>query len=336
MNPFLDWGVPVLLSFQGLGDWLQPIMNAFTMLGDELGYLIIMPVFLWCVDIGLGLRFGIIVLTSSAVNSIFKWTFGLPRPYWVETRVQGLINATSFGFPSGHAQSATVAWGRIAAWVKARWAYIFFGMLILLISISRWYLGVHYPTDTLGGWIIGLLLLGAFLKFEQPVISYLGKQNTLRQAALIFAASLMILTIGFSILAITQSQVIPEAWESAAMANSTESDEAFVPRDPSSIVTAAGALFGVGIGAVFLFQWNQFSPAGPWVQRLSRYLLGLVGMVALYSGLSILFPTGTDLVPLVFRYLRYALVGFWGSYLAPRMFVAVGLAARPNTPQPAG
>lgn len=334
MNPFLDWGIPLLVGFQGLGDWLQPIMNAFTMLGDELGYLMVMPVFLWCVDVGLGLRFGSIVLTSSALNSMFKWAFSLPRPYWVDARVRGMINATSFGFPSGHAQSATVAWGRVAAWINERWAYLYFGTLIFLISISRWYLGVHYPTDTLGGWLIGLALIWAFLKFEKPVINYLAKQNTLRQSALIFAASLLIITIGFSILAVTQNHPIPDAWKNAAMANSTQPAEAFNPRVPSSIVTAAGSLFGLGIGAVLLFRWNQFSTDGSFLQRLGRYLLGLVGMVALYVGLSAAFPSGTKLLPLVLRYLRYALVGFWGTYLAPRLFVAVGLAGPPKTSQP--
>jgi membrane-associated phospholipid phosphatase len=335
MNSFLDWGIPILLAFQGLGDWLQPVMNAFTMLGDELGYLMIMPVILWCVDIGLGLRFGVIVLTSSAVNSVFKWAFGLPRPYWVETRVEGMINATSFGFPSGHAQSAMVAWGRIAAWVRERWAYVFFGTLIFLISISRWYLGVHYPSDTLGGWLIGLLLVWVFLKLEQPVVRYFSQQSLLRQVVLIFLASLVVLAAGFGVLAVTQNKVIPSAWETAAMSNLDETGEAFDPRNPSSVVTAAGSLFGMGVGAVLLFRWNQFSPAGPWAQRVGRYLLGLVGMVVLYTGLSILFPSGTDLVPLVLRYLRYALVGFWGSYLAPRVFVAVGLAGRSSPPKPA-
>jgi membrane-associated phospholipid phosphatase len=335
MNPFLDWGLPILIAFQGLGDWLQPIMNLFTLLGDELGYLVVMPVFLWCVDIGLGLRFGVIVLTSSAVNAWIKWAFGLPRPYWVDTRVQGMVNATGFGFPSGHAQSATVAWGRLAAWIRERWAYILFGALIVLISISRWYLGVHYPTDTLGGWLVGMLLLWAFLKIEEPIAHYLAQQTLGRQVTLIFLVSLLIIAIGFGVLAITQNKIVPAAWESAAMSNVDETGDGFNPRDPSSIVTAAGALFGLGVGALFLSRWNQFSPAGPWVQRLGRYLIGLAGMVAIYAGLSALFPSGTDLLPLILRYVRYALVGFWGSYLAPRLFVAVGLASRSNIPQSA-
>jgi membrane-associated phospholipid phosphatase len=326
MNTFLDWGIPILTAFQGLADWLQPIMNAFTILGDELGYLVIMPFILWSVDYGLGLRFGTIVLSSSALNSMLKWTFSLPRPYWVDARVEGFLNATSFGFPSGHAQSAVVAWGRIIVWVKKRWAYLALGALILLISISRWYLGVHYPSDTLGGWIFGLCLLWAFVKLEEPVIRFLKRQSVWRQIVWVFLASVVLLGLGFGVLAATQNKALPDSWETAAMANVLDSDEAFEPRDPASIVTAAGAIFGTGAGALLLYQWNQFSTAGPWLQRIGRYFVGLIGMVAIYAGLKAVFPSGTDPIALLLRYIRYALVGIWGSYLAPRLFVAIGLA----------
>jgi membrane-associated phospholipid phosphatase len=331
MNSFLDWGIPIMIGFQSLGDWLAPIMSAFTFLGDELGYLIVMPFFLWSVDIGLGLRFGAIVLTSSAVNTMLKWIFSLPRPYWVDSRVQGLTNATSFGFPSGHAQSATAAWGRLILWVRQRWATILFGALILLISVSRWYLGVHFPTDTLGGWIVGLLLIWVFVKSEGPVTKYLSEQTVVRQILLIFLASIAMIALGFGLLAVSQRSSLPESWGVAAMSNVAEADQAFEPYNPSSIVTAAGSLFGLGVGAVYLYRWNQFSTAGPWFQRLVRYVVGLVGMVALYAGLSALFPSGTDPIALILRYVRYAILGTWGSYLAPRLFVALGIANRTTT-----
>lgn len=335
MNSFLDWGIPILIAFQGLGDWLQPIMNVFTLMGDELGYLAIMPFILWSIDFGLGLRFGVIVLTSSALNTMLKWIFNLPRPYWVDSRVKGFLNATSFGFPSGHAQTSVAAWGRLMVWIKQRWAYLALGALILLISISRWYLGVHYPTDTLGGWIFAICLIWVFVKLEEPVIRFLQQQSLWRQIVWVFAASVVLLGLGFGILAVTHGKALPESWEAAAMSNAAEAGDVFDPREPTSIVTAAGSLFGLGIGALLLYQGKEYSTSGSWLQRIGRYFVGLVGMVAIYAGLKAVFPSGTDPVGLLLRYIRYALVGIWGSYLAPRLFVAIGLAGRSPTPQSA-
>lgn len=332
MNTFLDWGIPILTAFQGFGDWLMPIMSAFTFLGDEMGYLLVMPFFLWSVDFGLGLRFGTIVLTSSAVNTMLKWIFSLPRPYWVDPRVEGLALSTNFGFPSGHAQSAMAAWGRLIHWIRQRWATILFGALILLISVSRWYLGVHYPADTIGGWIVGLALVWLFVKFEGPVSSYLTRQPIPQQVILVFLASVVMVALGFGLLAITQRSSLPESWELAALSNAAEADETFDLYDPSSVVTAAGTLFGFGLGAIYIYRRGHFSTAGSWVQRLARYVVGLIGMVALYVGLSALLPSGTDPLALILRYVRYAILGFWGSYLAPRLFVAIGLAEGSSAP----
>jgi hypothetical protein len=54
--------------------------------------------------------------------------------------------------------------------------------------------------------------------------------------------------------------------------------------------------------------------------------VGVAGTVVLYYGLRAILPSGEDLAGYLARYVRYAAVGVWLSYLAPRLFVRLRLA----------
>ena len=67
-------------------------------------------------------------------------------------------------------------------------------------------------------------------------------------------------------------------------------------------------------------------PHGTLVQRALRYLLGITGLLILYLGLGAIFPRTPDLVSYGLRFLRYALIGLWAIWLAPLVFIRLGLA----------
>jgi membrane-associated phospholipid phosphatase len=314
MNPFLDWGIPIIVWLQNLGDWLTPLMEVITFLGDEQFYLLILPIFVWWVDVGLGLRIGISLLLSTGINDSLKLVFGLPRPYWVDPRVQALSEGTSFGFPSGHSQSALVVWGRLATWLKHRWISIGLGLLIFLISLSRMYLGVHFPTDVLGGWLIGGILLWALVRFDEPVKRWFSSRSLGGQIIAVGLVSIFILAMGEIAFFSTLGRVIEYPMPPEA-----------TPQSPDGFITAAGTLLGMGIGGALLFDWGEFRTNVGWPKRIGRYILGVIGLLALYLGLSAIFPSGETLAAAIFRYVRYALLGFWVMYLAPRIFNLVRL-----------
>src|SRR3990172_5299463 len=62
MNDWLMWGLPVIQFLQSLGDWLVKPMEFFSFLGREEFFLLVLPLLLWCVDVGLGVRAGVILL----------------------------------------------------------------------------------------------------------------------------------------------------------------------------------------------------------------------------------------------------------------------------------
>jgi membrane-associated phospholipid phosphatase len=324
MSPILEWGIPIIKWLQALGDWLVLPMQIFTYLGNKEFYILVAPTILWCFDVALGLRIGLLLLTSGSINNILKMTFGLPRPYWVSKDIQAFDWRPTFGLPSGHAQNALVIWGGLATWLRKRWLTVTCILLILLISVSRLFLGVHFPADTLGGWLFGAIVLVSFVKLEKPIGQRLSTLKPRIQILIAFLVSLAFIGLGLGVNALTAERTIPQAWRETASLAQPEGQ--VDPLALDELITASGALFGLAAGAVLLFRWGGFSAQGPWKQRALRYFVGVIGLLVIYLGLKLIFPDGQGIVEYSLRYVRYAAVGFWAAYLAPRLFVKLQLA----------
>jgi membrane-associated phospholipid phosphatase len=325
MNSWLEWGIPIIEWFQNLGDaWLPP-MEFFSFLGTEYFIMFVMPAFFWCYDASTGFRLGFVLLTSNGINGILKISFGTPRPFWVSSKVKALAAETSFGVPSGHAQNAVVLWGRLATLVQSKAITIVCLFLILMISASRLYLAVHFPTDVLVGWLVGGVLLVLFIFADAPIGRWLKGLSLRNKIIAAFILPLCILIIGLPVISAADARGIPEAWVETANA-ALPGDELIDPTNPEATIAAAGSLLGFSIGYVFLYQWGEFNAKGSWLKRVGRFLLGIVGVVVIYFGLRAIFPDDINTVGLIFRFVRYAILSFWVSYLAPRTFVALKLA----------
>jgi membrane-associated phospholipid phosphatase len=325
MEAWIEWGIPVLEWLQGLGEWLLTPMQLFTFLGTENFILLVMPALLWCIDVSLGIQVGMLLLLSNSLNGILKMAVGWPRPYWITENIRALSTETSYGFPSGHAQNAVVLWGRLAVAVKRWWSHVLFIALILLISISRGYLGVHFPTDILVGGLVGLLLLGLWMRLNEPLSSWLEKQSFSARLLLAIALSLSILALGLGVATLTSGRAVPAEWSERAEVAAPQADP-IDPQNLDGLISGSAAFFGFILGAVYLQRWGGFDARGSIPARLGRYLLGIIGVVALFFGLRALFPSGDTFLPQLLRFVRYALVGSWVSYGAPRLFVGLNLA----------
>jgi membrane-associated phospholipid phosphatase len=313
--------LPISIWFQNSPDWLATIMRGITFLGNTEFYLLVMPLLYWCLDTALGIRIGIILLVSGGLNSILKFGFQSPRPYWVSSEVDALTHEISFGFPSGHSQNGASIWGLFAASINKAWLKAVAVSLIILIGLSRIILGVHFTHDVLGGWLAGLILLGLFIWLEDPISSWFKRNPvSLQILALLIATSIFIVP-ALLLVNPLQPPALPSLWIEQGGAEIS-------PYSYDGLLTTAGSFMGLGLGVILLNQIGKFDARAAVWKLIVRYLIGLAGVLFLYLGLDSLFPEGISAVAYTLRFVRYALIGFWISYGAPQVFIWLKLAER--------
>lgn len=312
--------------FQSLGAWLEFPMRLFTFMGEEQFFMLVMPAIYWCLDAGLGLRLGIILLSSNSLNHYLKVAFHTPRPYWINPGVKAHVLESSFGLPSGHSQNSASLWGRLAAATSQRWLRAGLVILVILIGLSRLYLGVHSIADVLLGWAIGALLVWMSLKLETPVTQWVKRQEAPALLGFSLLVSLGVILVDRLILGVFGAWAIPEEWiKNAILAGATGAPDPF---SSSGIISGAGTLFGFLAGAIWLRGRGGYCAAGRGWKLAARYALGVTGVFVIWFGLDQLFPDGTHLLANSLRYLRYALAGVWISGVAPDLFIRLGWARR--------
>ena len=291
MDPIMAWGLELIQAVQRFrSPALDTLFRAITSLGSEDFYFLILPFLLWCVDVAIAARVAAVFLLSTYINVGLKDLFALPRPSALDPSVR-LYDVEGYGLPSGHAQHSVVMWGAIADALEETWAWIGAAVLAALIGFSRIYLGVHFPTDVLAGWLVGAALLAGYIALRRPIEAWLEKRDFLVQLSMPLALSLALLLI--------------HATENTA--------------------SLAGILLGAGVGFVLLRRWGEYRGDGPAWKRGLRLPLGVAVLLGLRFGLKAVSPAGSESLELGFRFLRYAILGLWIGLGAPWLFRRVRL-----------
>ena len=325
--PGLDW----VLALQRLHPALDGMMRALSFFGDETFFSAFVPFLYWCVDAALGLRVLAILVGSDFVNGIVKWAVHAPRPFWVDARVKALSLESAYGLPSGHAQNAAAIWPTLARVVRARWAVIAAVLLIFGISISRSYLGVHFPQDLLAGWVIGAVILVVYRRAEPGAVRWFEARSVGAQILAAFGLSIFMLVVTLGVRATIAGVTDPAGWVTQATTglSPTDARRAYDPRSLDGPVANVGVVFGAGVGLALMRRSARFSPGGAWQRRAARLVVGLLVVAVLRFGLAAVFPRDPLVVGLVFRYVRYALLAVGIVWLAPWLFIKTGLAGAP-------
>lgn len=318
MQELNEFGIRLIQTLQTLSPALDGLMLFFSFLGQIEFYLLALPFIYWNVNTSLGFRVTTVLLLTETVTVVCKLLFHAPRPYWVGG-VTALQTEESYGIPSGHASGAVAVWGYLAVYVRARWFRILAVAIILLISLSRLYLAVHFPQDILGGWLVGLVVVWLFVLVEQRWDSRWAGQRMSTQIALGLALSLLLAVAGFASLAWIAAIADPLQWAAYAV-------EA---RDPEEFVMLSGALFGTIAGYALMCQYAGFATTGSWGQKLLRYFAGLVIVGIVYVGLDLIFvqfAEGRAMLLMALTWARYALTSLCGMFVAPWLFLRLRLA----------
>ena len=325
MEILLDSSIEFIKSLQSMGDWLTSIMQLFSWLGNEDFYVLVMPILLWCIDLRIGIRVGLILMLSGIFNTYFKWIIHSPRPFWYSNDIIPFSFESSFGAPSGHAQNSVAVWGLLAAKIRQRWTWFLAVALMFFIGFSRMQLGMHFPIDVALGWSLGVFILYIFLRFESPSKKWLEEKGIPQQIGTMFAIALGFVLVAWLIRSIVGDFQIPDQWVTAALDAAPEG-ESTDPWAMSGIITNAASFFGLVTGYILLKQRGGYNPKGTALEFILRFIVGIIGVVILWMGLGEIFPHGETILPLILRFIRYALVSLWVSYIAPLLFIRLKIA----------
>ena len=171
----LQFDTQILIFLQEIirNDIINPIMKIITRLGDGGVFWILLTVVLLIIPktrkLGICSAFSLL-LSVIICNVVLKNLFGRIRPYEVIEGLYlltGIKEASDPSFPSGHTSSSFAAALSIflASTKKQKLFTVWLLILAALISFSRLYIGIHYPTDVFASMAlsIGLAFLGTFL-----------------------------------------------------------------------------------------------------------------------------------------------------------------------------
>ena len=178
---FFPWEV-------GLMEWLQghisgagiSIISFFSMFGEELLLILILGFVYWSYDKRLGRTIGLSAIMGLTWNTMIKNVVLRRRPYFDHEGIRILrvvekdadiydIAAQGYSFPSGHSTNVATMFGSLAVSLRKRWMTVIAIVIPLLTGFSRVVVGAHYPTDVLGGWLLGLASVGLVCVLQKRV-----------------------------------------------------------------------------------------------------------------------------------------------------------------------
>ena len=168
---YFEWEVELIEAIQAhLGSFGAKLASIISMFGEEMFLILLLGFMYWCWDKNVGRRIGLNIVTGVVYNTYIKNIVLRRRPYMDNQNIQCLkpvdssasiydIKAQGYSFPSGHSTNSTIAFGSIAYYFKNKALRIICILIPFLVGISRFCLGVHYPTDVLCGWILGWIII---------------------------------------------------------------------------------------------------------------------------------------------------------------------------------
>jgi undecaprenyl-diphosphatase len=158
-----------------LPGWVQPIMELATLIGQPIVVLTV-AIVMAATSLIRGTERTAIALGAGfaafGINTLLKITFHRARP---DTLYAHDMRIKSYSFPSGHAFGSIFFYGLLAYlafnYLPQPWNVIValaLVFLIFLIGVSRVYLGAHFPSDVVAGWLFGFVCLVLVIKIVKP------------------------------------------------------------------------------------------------------------------------------------------------------------------------
>ncbi len=308
LGPLDDQIIILLQTFSPL---LDLIFGLITFFGDELFIIAIIVIIFFCIDKEIAIRSAFLVVFTGFITTSAKGVFGLKRPYIVnDAEIQGIPDIIGqlpedYTFPSGHSSNAGSFWTYLATrWRNPSfWAIAIF--MIVIIPLSRSYLGVHWPTDIIVGALLGISVALLFTYFLPKIEVFVNKTSP---------RTLGIFAIVIPILGVIISYML-----TIGMGNEIEH------ADPSSL---GGLFLGLAVGYILENRYVNLKVKEFRSNKkilVYRGIAGVIIILALYFGMSAIFKILFEGFPLEYisRFIRYAILAFFGIFCLPWLFSTI-------------
>ena len=249
--------------------FLDLFFGAVTYLGHELLYMIAGIVVFWCISKKWGYYLLCVGGLGTLISQFAKIACRIPRP-WVKYPGFTIVEnaraaATGYSFPSGHVSGivgTAGCWWRITTnrWLRAICIFV-----ILLVSFSRLYLGVHYPSDVIFSLVVGALLVaGMYPLFAKAD----GKPGT------VFAAVGVLTALALGLVLYTEMHTFP-----------ADTD----PVNRAEAIKNAWSLLGSGIAMLVCLwldhKYIHFKTEAVWWAQILKVVIGLALLLGIKEGL---------------------------------------------------
>lgn len=300
-------------SFYSRSSFVRAIFTAVTYLGEPVVFIVVIGIFYIAYDKKFAKNLALNLMISTYVNSLLKDIFQDPRPssnFDAEKisaeNPKGLAR-TSYGFPSGHNQTAVSAWGYTAYHFRKRiWVVLLMSVIIFLVGLSRLVIGAHDLQDVVGGLLIGLVLLLLFIFVEPHASGRFNKSSMSTQMIFVVVSSLILFLLGTFLFPATGLRLLPNPPSYT---------------DEGSYALVGGVILGFGLGYILENRHVKYDPgklsSG---QRVLNLIVGITIAFVFFFGLEGLKGVFNSVF---FRYIRYAVVTFVLVFVIPLVLVKI-------------
>lgn len=301
IDSILEAEKPVMLFFQSLRvPFLSFLAEAVSFLGETAWTAGVILFVYFCIDKRKGFGLGAVSMTGHLLNNTFKVIFRIPRP-WVKYPDDIIplrqSTATGYSFPSGHSENAgSIYLGLYKTFRESRAMRILSVILLVLIPLSRIYLGVHWPLDVVFG-----LALGMFVgSFVNKFTALYDNSGLLRKTALI--GTPVAVTIALADTILIDLGIL----------------DAILWKDLSTTFMAWGAIF---LSAWLEKSYVSFKIQDGWIKKILSFALSFaIGYVITMLPLS-----SIGFMHYTFKRIGFFLLVLWEMFIWPLIGIKTGL-----------
>lgn len=292
--------LPILLYCQSFMNSVTNVLVSFiTMFGEAYVAILLLMLITWCIDKRKGFLLLANVTGANFSMNVLKVIARVPRPFTVyPDQIKNLraSTATGYSFPSGHSTVAATMWGTLAMDFRKNWITISCSLIIVLVGLSRLFLGAHWPMDVMVGILLGI----SYALFVTPWLNKVYKE-TERFNRLMILTTIICFVVGLISAILLQVEAVEEIlW--------------------TDLMEGSAMCSGAALGYYFERKHVDYRVPRKMKKKVLAFVVGvipaLLGWVLIKS---------IPFLHQIFKFIGYYYLAFYATFVHPVVGVKLGI-----------